>query len=226
MLKAVLFDLDNTLYDNSKQVHSAREKAVIAMISAGLGGRKKDVMKVLEAVVSKKGSNYPHHYDELVKSISAGENPAIVAAGVMAYHKTKQKYLRPYPEVVKTLRMIKGMGLRLGVVTDGVPVKQWEKLIRLGFADVFDAVIVSPDEREHKPSPKPFLKAAKKLGIPPKDCLVVGDRADRDILGGNRAGMATALVVRKGQEAPKSFGKGQEPDYILQSLSDVVKIIR
>jgi putative hydrolase of the HAD superfamily len=225
MPKAVLFDLDDTLYDTTRQVDTAREDAVEAMISAGLPATKEKALKKLAEVVMEKGSNYPGHFDELLIQLGAGPNPKIVAAGIIAYHKAKIKHLHPYADAIPALLALRKKGMKLAVVTDGVPVKQWEKLIRLGLSDFFDEVVIAPDGEEQKPSPSPFLKAAKNLKIPPADCIVVGDRLDKDIAGGKKAGMKT-IRVELGRYGRKKPSKPEEtPDKTIARISDIENAI-
>jgi putative hydrolase of the HAD superfamily len=225
MIKAVIFDLDDTLYDTTLQVDKARENAVKAMVAAGLQTEEEKAAAALAEVVSKKGSNYENHYDDLLNALGCENNPKIIAAGVVAYHEAKKTYLVPYPGTIPTLLKLREKGLRIGIVTDGRPVKQWEKLIRLGLADFFDAVVVS-DGHEQKPSPKPFLKAASELGVRPSECVIVGDRLDRDISGGKKAGMRAIQLTRGKHSRMKPADAHEEPDCIVSTIGDVLHAIQ
>ena len=159
-----------------------------------------------------------------VAALGLETDPKIVAAGIVAYHETKKAYLVPFQDTVPTLLALRDSGYKIGIVTDGVPVKQWEKIIRLGLKDFFHKVVVAAEGTEQKPSPGPFLLAAAGIGAAPKDCMVVGDRIDKDILGGRRAGMTTVQIV-KAQHFPRPPTVGGEPDYIISSLKDILRIL-
>jgi putative hydrolase of the HAD superfamily len=116
------------------------------------------------------------------------------------------------------------MGLKLGVITNGLAVKQWEKIIRLGLQHFFHAVVISEEAGVEKPNEKIFAKAAAKIKVNPRECMMVGDRLDQDIPGAKKAGFATVQVVR-GEQNQKPAEKGIEPDYILPDLSSLPKII-
>lgn len=224
-LKAVFFDLDDTLYDTSLQVKSARENAVKAMVSAGLNATEEKALAALQNIVRKYGSNYPHHFNEILKVFKT-KDPKIIAAGVVAYHETKTAYLVPYADTVPTLLSLRDGGYRLGVITDGVPVKQWEKLIRLGLKDMFHAVVVADRKEYQKPSPVPFQKAARNLMLRTDECMMVGNRLDKDIEGANRAGMKTVLLIKGSRLAQRPKNKRQEPDYIIPDLRSIQHILR
>ncbi|MFH1054572.1 MAG: TIGR02253 family HAD-type hydrolase [Candidatus Altiarchaeota archaeon] len=221
---AVLFDLDDTLYDTTHQVTLARRSAIRAMVASGMMASEADATKALEKVVSKEGPNYQHHYDDMLRVLGLEDDPKIVASGIVAYHEAKRTHLIPYPDTIPTLLALRRKKYKLGVVTDGLPVKQWEKLIRLGLANFFDTVVVESDEEKKKPSTHPFLKAATNLKAKPEDCMMVGDRLDRDVVGGKKAGMATAYLTGGGRRQ-KPTKPEEEPDYIITRLDDLMSIL-
>jgi putative hydrolase of the HAD superfamily len=226
VIKGVIFDLDDTLYDTTLQVSLARRNAVKAMIAAGLDATEDEAEEALGKVVSEKGSNYQCHYDEMLSRMGAVPNPKVVAAGIVAYHETKRMHLTPYPDTMPTLLSLRDNGYRLAVVTDGLNVKQWEKLIRLGLSDLFHTVVIAGQDIQPKPSPQPFIAAANQFNLRPEECIVVGDRPDKDIAGAKRAGMASVQLVR-GEHAPrKPSGKDEEPDYIIGSLPELKALLK
>ena len=93
-LRAVLFDVDDTLFSTTAFARKARANAVRAMVEAGLGLPEEVVARELDEVIAEFSSNYDHHFDKLLQrlrpSALAQLNPAlVVAAGVVAYHDTK-----------------------------------------------------------------------------------------------------------------------------------------
>jgi len=82
-----------------------------------------------------------------------------------------------------------------------------------------------PDVMLGKPSEPAQRIVRDRLGLPPADCLVVGDRLDTDIALGERAGMTTALV-RTGVTDDRDLDRSDvRPDYVLDSLADVGSIL-
>lgn len=81
-----------------------------------------------------------------------------------------------------------------------------------------------PDAVLGKPSETTARLAADRLGVPPEECLLVGDRLDTDVAMGDAVGMTTALV-RTGVDAEAAveddLAAGVRPDYVLDSLADV-----
>ncbi len=226
MVKAILFDLDDTLYDTSNQVEKARKNAVAAMVASGLEKPESEVKEQLESIVAHKGSNYGRHYNDLLRHYSISDRPKIVAAGVVAYHDTKNAYLVPKRDAISTLLGLRDQGYLIGLVTDGVPVKQWEKIIRLGLKDFFHCVIVTEDGKMQKPSPEAFLAAAKTLGAKPSECMIVGDRPDRDIRAGNLAKMTTVHLVGGKYSRMEPGSKDEIADHTINSLREILDLVK
>lgn len=223
-IKAIFFDIDNTLYDSTRQTETARRTAVEAMVEAGLPTTAEKGLKLLNEIVEAYGSNYDNHFGVLMKRLRTSQNTHIIAAGIVAYHNTKISMLRPFPDTIPTLLKLRGMNYKLGIITDGIPVKQWEKLIRLGLQHFFHAVIITDEIGIRKPSPKLYSAAADEIGVPVKNCMMVGDRLNTDILGAKKAGMATVRILQ-GKYSNEKSTKENEPDYIIKTLSDLLKIV-
>ncbi len=224
MIKAVLFDIDNVLYNSGHQVEMARASAVEAMVREGLGMPIREAYEKLEAIVKKHGSNFNKHYDLLV-----GERPdkaKIIAAGIVAYHDTKQMYVKPYEDTVPVLKKLKASGYELGVISDGIAVKQWEKLIRLGLCEMFDTVIVSEDVKADKPDAKPFNAALEALGLNADECIYVGDRLDTDIIGANKVGMMSVRLLRGKYKEDRPKNMQEQPKFEIKRLEELITLLK
>ncbi|GIH71922.1 HAD family hydrolase [Sphaerimonospora thailandensis] len=97
-----------------------------------------------------------------------------------------------FPDAAPVLDVLRdsGRGLTLAVLTNGVPVQQEAKLRRLGLLDRLDPVL-TPDSLggRFKPEPECYLRAAAKLGLRPDEVLLVGDNLELDAIGPTRVGM-------------------------------------
>jgi putative hydrolase of the HAD superfamily len=224
-VRAVFFDIDDTLYDSSLQTAETRKNAIKAMIEAGLDASEEEGLEALQSIVKKFGSNHPNQFDELLKVFGQEKNPRIIAAGVVAYHATKIAYLVPFPDTIPSLLRLRDGGYRLGVITDGIAVKQWEKLIRLGLQHFFHSVVISGEEGGGKPDPELFKAASKRLGCRPEHAMMVGDRLDKDIRGAKAAGMVTVQVMKGKYRDKKPADESEEPDYVVDGLSGVLGIL-
>ncbi|RLG56861.1 MAG: haloacid dehalogenase [Candidatus Hydrothermarchaeota archaeon] len=224
MVLAVFFDIDDTLYDSTKLTTTARRNSIRAMIDAGLKGDEDEIFEILQKIIKKYGSNYPKHYDELLKELGLPWNPKIIAAGVVAYEHTKAGFLKPFPGVVPTLLKLKNK-YKLGVISNGLAVKQWEKLVALGLHHFFEVVVTSQEVGYEKPQKEIFEIAIKKLKLKPEQCIMVGDRLDIDIAGAKLAGMKT-IRIKKGKYAKMKPSKEDEkPDYEIKEFEELLDIL-
>ena len=115
-MKTILFNIDDVLYDSSHQMSTARLNAVKAMIDTGLPSDIETSYLVLEKIVEEHGQYYSRHFDELLEHLGLKWDPRIIASGVIAYRETSAAYLKPYPDTVPSLLLLREQGYRLGVV--------------------------------------------------------------------------------------------------------------
>lgn len=225
MIKAIFFDIDDTLYDSTKLTTMARQNSIRAMIDSGLPERSEEKLyALLNEIIKKHGSNHGRHYDLLLEEMGLEHDPKIIAAGVVAYEHTKEGYLKPYPVVIPTLLKLKET-YKLGVISNGLAVKQWEKLIGLGIHHLFDVVATSEELGFEKPQKEIFLFAVEKLGLALAECAMVGDRLDTDILGGNLAGMKTVYLKKGKHGEKKAQTKDETPDFEIDDFTQITDVL-
>ena len=198
LLDAVLFDIDDTLFSTTQFARRARDNAVRAMVEAGLGLSEAVVRAELDEVIAEFSSNYDRHFDKLLQRLRPSAldriNPAlIVAAGVAAYHDTKFRELKPFPDVVPLLSGLQKAGLRRGIITHGWTLKQAEKIVRLKLNEHLDqdAVFISDQIGISKPNPKLYQRVLEDLELDASRVMYVGDNPINDIDPCNQIGMIT-----------------------------------
>ena len=214
MIKAILFDLDNTLIDFMRMKKLCCEAAVSAMVGAGLKISEKKAMKILMGMYWEYGIEYEYIFQKFLRRVIGKVDYKMLATGIIAYRKVRARYLYPYPGVKPTLRRLKKKGFRLGVVSDAPRMNAWMRLVSMGIADYFDVVVCYEDTRELKPGKKPFLKALRALKVKPEECIMVGDFVERDIAGAKRLGMKTVYARYGSNEKVKKKKADYEIDRI------------
>ena len=194
MLKAVFFDIDDTLFDTSEFAMLARKAALNVMIDAGLPLTSTEAYDLLREIIAQKGSNYDRHFNVLTKTVFGEEKPLLIALGMITYHNVKFALLRPFPHTTSTLINLKSKGYRLGVISNGITIKQWEKLIRLGIHHFFDEVVTSDEVGFEKPNGRIFELALNRMGCQGEMSVMIGNKFNEDIMGAVNAGMSAILV--------------------------------
>jgi putative hydrolase of the HAD superfamily len=107
------------------------------------------------------------------------------------------------------------------VVSDAPRLQVWLRLCSLSLQHVFDAVVTFDDTGERKPNPGPFREVLGRLGAAPQEALMVGDWAERDVVGGKSLGMKT-VFARYGD----TFGTQESgADYDVNDIWELVAIV-
>ncbi len=224
MIKAVLFDLDNTLIDFLRMKHTSVEAAVTAMIDAGLPMKKGKALRLLWDLYDDYGIEYGEILQEFLAKALGKIDYNMLSRGIIAYRRVKAGFLEPYPHVIPTLIKLKERGYRLGVVSDAPRMRAWLRLAAMKITDFFDVVITMDDaEGKLKPDPLPYEMALKKLKLNAKECVFVGDNTNRDILGARKLGMVTVLAKYGEWSGPSK--KAKKPDYEITDISQLLKIL-
>ena len=224
MIKAVVFDLDNTLMDYLKMKTISCREALSAMIDAGLEIDEKTGMKKLFGLYDEYGIEFHEAFQVFLKKEIGKIDWKILASGINAYRRVKESFLSPYPHVQSTLIKLRERGLKLGIVSDAPKMKAWLRLTGIGLADFFDVVLTVDDvEGKTKPHPMPFQEITKKLKLKPEEIIFIGDNPSRDIKGANLAGMHTVLA-KYGQWKTQGKTKIEKADYEINDIKEILRI--
>jgi len=216
-IRAVFFDIDNTLFPTDEFAAFARKSAIRAMVREGLPCTDAKAYSLLVKVVKKYGPNCPTHFDLVLKELHIKRDPRLIASGVAAYHSAKRS-LTPYPDVPGTLRLLRKLGFHTYALSRGVDVKQWDKIILLGLAHLFDGVFVAQMK-----DARFYARALNSLHLKPSEAVMVGDNPRLDILPAKQAGIA-AIHFMKGRHSRDPGGK--KADFRIRTMRELIPILR
>ncbi|MBI2070456.1 MAG: HAD-IA family hydrolase [Elusimicrobia bacterium] len=222
MIKAIVFDIDNTLVNFMRMKRHAVDAAVEAMLDAGLPGVKQELVDKIFQVYWREGIENQQIFDKVLVELLGRVDHRILAAGILGYRRAKDAYLAVYPHVHPTLTNLARLGIKMGVVSDAPKLQVFMRIVGLGLAHYFDAVVTFDDTGERKPSPKPFRLVLEKLNVQPAEAIMIGDWAERDMVGAKGVGM-TAVFAKYGDEFNKGSGGA---DYEVMDIGELVAIVR
>jgi len=221
MIRAIIFDLDNTLTDFMKMKRAAIDAAVDGMIDAGLKLSREEMSEKIYKVYDREGIEYQQVFDLFLTQELGRIDYKILTSAIVSYRRARDSYLVLYPHVNLTLLEILKRGLRLAVVSDAPRIQAWMRLSQLQLQHLFDPVVAFEDTGERKPSPKPFARALELLQVRPDEAIMVGDWPERDMVGAAKLGIRTAFA-RYGD----SFGTVHSgADHDLNDIYELVEIV-
>jgi len=221
MIRAVIFDLDNTLVDFMKMKRESVAAAVRGMVDAGLDMSIEQASAAINAVYDREGIEYQEVFDHFLTDHYGRINHKVLAAGVIGYRRARDAALVLYPHVTATLTKLVKQGIKLALITDAPPKQAWLRLCALHLHHLFDIVITPDDTGAHKPSPIPFKAALDKLGLSADEAVMVGDWPARDVEGAKSVGMRS--VFAKYGDRPITGDSGA--DWEINDISELLRIV-
>lgn len=204
-LSAVLFDLDDTLFD-----HTASATAAVRDWVAELGSTATDELLAQWFAIERR------HFDSWL----AGEmthqeqrrrrlldflplldrpGPPTEVEQDAAFEVYLERYRRnwvAFDDARTALEVARSNGWRIGVLTNGKTVQQNAKLAQIGLAGLIDVIATSESLGVGKPAPAAYHLACKALGVEPAETLMIGDNLELDVVAARAAGLTAAHLDR------------------------------
>ena len=220
MIKAVVFDLDDTLYSETDYVKSGfvavgdelKRRYGIANASTELLSMfEQNRVGVLDRYAELHGMT-ESEAKELVE-VYRGHDPVLSLA----------------KDVTTTLVNLRLSGMKLGIITDGRPVGQRKKIAALGLDSMVDKIVITDElggVEFRKPNPKAFELMCEKLGVSPEHMLYVGDNPRKDFAVKKFLPVKTIALIRSGLYENEDYAYGILPDLRIRALSETEDLSR
>ncbi len=226
-IRAVVFDLDNTLYDYDA-AHAPAFRALTDFACREFGLTPEEFVqrhRAAEKELGRRcGANCAAVHNRLIRYqvLLEGLGRPIGRAPEMSrlYWSTLLNAMKPYPGAIRMLEQLREMGLTVGIGTNMTADNQYEKLIRIGAMERIDFLVTSEEVTAEKPDRRLFEACAVKAGCEPARCLFVGDSLEKDVKGALAAGMQAAWFRPGGDGAEAVPGART-----LERLSDLPGLI-
>jgi putative hydrolase of the HAD superfamily len=190
--KAVVFDLDDTLYPEWQYVDSGM-RAVASWLEQVLGFPARRSFEELCRLreTAERGQTF-NRWSEI-----HGLEPHVWGSRMLQTYRRHMPQIQPYPDVNAVLQRLSSR-CRLGLVSDGYQETQRRKWTALLLDKYFQAVVFSDElGAEHwKPSPVPFRTVLDRLAVPAESAVYVGDNPHKDFRGARGIGMGTFRLRR------------------------------
>jgi putative hydrolase of the HAD superfamily len=183
-LKALLFDLDDTLYSERDFVASGY-RAVARYATRRHCCNEARVFEYMMNVLANEGRR-----SVLPMLTRRFLDPSVPLAELVSVYRDHDPVIRPFPGYVGLLKRLRRR-YALGLITDGLPAVQRRKVAALRLDGVFDRIIYTWEHgrEKQKPHPHSFLLMAQELGVAPEDVTCIGDNESKDGEGAWGVGM-------------------------------------
>jgi len=220
--KAIIFDLDDTLYDcTGALVDAARKRAAKSMVQAGLACTEEQAYHLQKDLADRHGPRYPV-FDRIAEQYGLG--PEVVELAIKAYNRDEVEDIIPFPDVVSTLRNLRSQGYMLFLVTSGVHQRQQRKIDLLGLASYFDETIIN-DAEIGSGLEECFTDLLTRHALNPHECISVGDRIHAEIRIANYLRLTTVQMLHGRYKSLQPKGEFEEPDFRIRRISELHDVL-
>jgi putative hydrolase of the HAD superfamily len=232
-IDTVLFDLDDTLHDDTTAYRTAARRAG-ELVAREHAVEPQAVADAYEAEVGDFWSSLTADQlsltiaDERVRMWHAAlrrlgiEDIELARRAAHAYNASRSDILALSPGALDVLTALRTRGCKLGLVTNGFADTHHDKIDRLGLRDRMDAFFIADEVGMVKPDPAFFRHAVRELGGTPERSAMVGDRYARDVIGAHAAGLFTVLLDVHAIPIPDG---APQPDAVIATIADVLGVL-
>jgi len=217
-IKAVIFDLDNTILDRTRTFHQFTTSFVDTYFRHA-----QDHEVLINRIIELDQDGYKDKHQlfaELLEELPWASKPEI--AELLDYYSVQYVsnalLMEQATETIAYMRQ----KYKLGLITNGKTAIQYGKVDRLGLRSAFDFILVSEEAGVKKPDIQIFQMAIERLGLKAEECLYIGDHPKNDIQGASLAGMKTIWIQ---VNQPWIEELTARPAYTIKKLNELVGIL-
>ncbi len=233
-MKAMLFDLDDTLLDYSGDAARCWSEACVTV--GGPAGVDADALRAaIRDVGAWFWSDAERHRCERTDMLGAwrkivegaldrcgGARDGLAARVAADFAARRRATWKLFPDALPTLEHLRARRVVLGLLTNGDARMQREKIADFDLARFFDVVVIEGEFGCGKPDARVFQHALGALGVSPREAWMVGDHLVWDVLGAQQVGVSAAWLDRQGHGLPSDAPS--VPDRIVGSLADLATL--
>lgn len=221
MIKAVVFDLDHTLFDRYATIKEAAKKLPRHFNISPLF----DINKIAETMIYH-DKNFVHKgWDKIQEEI--------IKTGMFLDKLKPDDYRKavmsefmniavPFKFTIPMLKKLRESGYKTALITNGASELQRSKIKMLCFEDLFDYIYIGGEHEVQKPHVQPFLITAQKLNVSPSECVYVGDNPINDIDASRKAGYLPIHVKTTGNWIFENIEKCR---YSVETVKEIPRLL-
>jgi len=222
-MKAIIFDLDDTLYDcTGSLLEASRKRAAKAMIDAGLPCTEEEAYLLQKELSEKHGPYYPV-FNEISNKFTMGHE--LVRSALKAYNSNEVTDIKLFPDVVPTLKKLAQDKYKLFLLTTGIHERQHKKIELLGLKPYFDEIIIN-DQEVGLLMEDCFEAIVRKYSLSPQNVVVVGDRVREELRIAKSKGMVTVQMLHGRFKDETAYDSANKPDYKIKRFFQLPTLLK
>ncbi len=222
-MKAIIFDLDDTLYDcTGSLLEASRKRAARAMVNAGLPSTEEEVYLLQKELSEKHGPYYPV-FNEISNKFNMGHE--LVRSALKAYNSNEVTDIQLFPDVVPTLKKLAQEKYKLFLLTTGIYERQYKKIELLNLKPYFDEIIIN-DQEVGLLMEDSFEAIVRKYSLSPQNVVVVGDRVRGELRIAKSKGMVTVQMLHGRFKNETAYDSSNKPDYKIKRFFQLPTLLK
>ena len=190
LIKAIFFDLDDTLYDRS-QFEINAYKFIDQKLCKKYDLKKGVIYKNLIKIKNLHNYNYRKLFEDTFEKIKVDpKKKKIFERNCLKYYREfVPSKLKLYPNTINVLKKINKENYFVGIITNGRVKKQKAKMKILNIEKYFNLIVYARNfgKKKEKPNPHSFNFVSQKLKIKPDEIIYIGDNPKTDYIGAKNA---------------------------------------
>lgn len=230
--RAILFDLDDTLLDDTGDVVQLWRDVTFEAAERGrIDGEK--LLREIERVRLWYWDDPERHREgrqdlraatrwivrEAVHSSVGTEHVELGDWIAEVYRDRRDAALRLFPGAAATIERVRTAGVRTALLTNGSAAAQRDKIERFDLARHFDSILIEGELGWGKPDPRVYRRALADLGLEAAETWMVGDNLEWDVAAPQRLGIYGIWIDHKGNGVPPE--RAVRPDRIIRRIDEL-----
>jgi uncharacterized cofD-like protein len=224
-IKAVIFDLDDTLYDATSQlIDVARKRVAKKFVELGVPLSEQELIDLQVSIFNQYGGK-ADIFEHIIDQFDLPHKHTTKKEILKVYSEDTIPPIIPFPETIPLLKELKKNNIKIGIVTTGRYTRQMNIIDMIGIKKYIDEIVVHNVE-EGGTKKDSFLHILSRLKIKPENVVSVGDKIYSEIKVSNILGMHTVQFVHGRFKDVKPKLPTEYPDFKVGLLSELIVIIK
>ena len=222
MIKAIIFDLDDTLISEKEYVVSGFN-AISNYVSNKV--KKYTFKQIFESLQNLHNANPNRVFNRMIDDLELSSE--LDLKELIEVYRSHKPVISLFEDALPVINKLNSLKYKLGIITDGYLVTQKMKLESLNISDLFDEIIMTDElGREHwKPSLTPFELMSKQLDVDYSEMIYIGDNPRKDFYVGSVYPITTVRINREGYYKDSNYFQDVKEKYLIDALEEIFNII-